>query len=311
MSKVAIIGSGFVGATSAFTLALSGTVTDIVLVDLNKDKAIGDALDISHGIPLIQPVNVYAGDYKDIEGADVVVVTAGAAQKPGESRLDLVKKNTSIFKSMIPELLKYNDKAIYLIVTNPVDILTYVTYKIAKLPWGRVFGSGTVLDSSRFRYLLSKHCNIDPRNVHGRIIGEHGDTEFAAWSITNISGITFNEYCNLCGQACNTNFREEVENEVVNAAYKIIDKKGATYYAVAVAVRRIVECIIRDENSILTVSSPLNGQYGVRDVSLSLPSIVGKNGVARILDLPLADYEVEKFRRSASVMADVIKQLDI
>lgn len=166
MSKVAIIGSGFVGATSAFTLALSGTVTDIVLVDLNKDKAIGDALDISHGIPLIQPVNVYAGDYKDVKGADVIVVTAGAAQKPGETRLDLVKKNTAIFKSMIPELLKYNDKAIYLIVTNPVDILTYVTYKISGLPWGRVFGSGTVLDSSRFRYLLSKHWNssINPAN---------------------------------------------------------------------------------------------------------------------------------------------------
>lgn len=311
MSKIAIIGSGFVGATSAFTLALSGTVTDIVLVDLNKDKAIGDAWDISHGVPLIKPVNVYAGDYNDVEGADVIVVTAGANQKPGETRLDLVKKNTSIFKSMIPELLKYNDKAIYLIVSNPVDILTYVTYKIAKLPWGRVFGSGTVLDSSRFRYLLSKHCNIDPRNIHGRIIGEHGDTEFAAWSITNIAGTPIDEYCNLCGKACESNFREEIVDDVVNSAYRIIEKKGATYYAVALAVRRIVEAILRDENSILTVSSPLNGQYGVKDVSLSLPSIVGRNGVARILDLPLADEEVEKFRHSANVMADVIKQLDI
>lgn len=311
MSKVAIIGSGSVGATSAYTLAISGTVTEIVLVDLNKDKAIGDAMDISHGAPFMQPVDVYAGDYQDVKDADMIVVTAGAAQKPGETRLDLVKKNTSIFKSMIPQLLKYNDKAIYLIVSNPVDILTYVTYKISDLPEGRVFGSGTVLDSARFRYLLSKHCNIDPRNIHGRIIGEHGDSEFAAWSITNISGTPIDDYCKLCGKSCNKDFRKEILDDVVNSAYKIIEKKGATYYAVALSVRRIVETVMRDEKSILTVSSPLHGQYGIKEVSLSLPSIVGKNGVMKVLDLPLNSNEVNEFKHSAEIMQSVIKQLDL
>lgn len=311
MSKVSIIGSGFVGATTAFTLALSGTVTDIALIDINKDKAEGDALDISHGVPLISPVNVYAGDYEDAKGSDIIIITAGAAQKPGETRLDLVKKNTSIFKDMITKLLKVNDKAIYLIVTNPVDILTYVTYRISGLPYGRVLGSGTVLDSSRFRYLLSRHCNIDPRNIHGYIIGEHGDTELAAWSITNIAGTPIDNYCNLCGKACEKDFRDEIFEDVVKAAYKIIDKKGATYYAVALAVRRIVEAIFRDENSILTVSSPLSGQYGVTDVALSLPSIVGRSGVLKVLDLPLSDEEIKAFRNSADTMKKIIRELDI
>lgn len=311
MSKVSIIGSGFVGATTAYTLALSGTVTDIVLIDINKDKAEGDALDISHGVPLISPVEVYAGDYEDAKGSDIIIITAGAAQKPGETRLDLVKKNTAIFKDMVAKLLKVNDKAIYLIVTNPVDILTYITYRISGLPYGRVLGSGTVLDSSRFRYLLSRHCNIDPRNIHGYIIGEHGDTELAAWSITNIAGTPIDNYCNLCGKACEKDFRDEIFEDVVKAAYKIIDKKGATYYAVALAVRRIVEAIFRNENSILTVSSPLTGQYGVTDVALSLPSIVGQSGVVKVLDLPLSDEEIKAFRNSADTMKRVIKELDI
>lgn len=311
MSKVAIIGSGFVGATTAYTLAMSGTVTEIVLIDINNDKAEGDALDISHGVPLISPVDVYAGDYEDAKGSDIIIITAGAAQKPGETRLDLVKKNTAIFKDMIAKLLKVNDEAIYLIVTNPVDVLTYVTYRISGLPQGRILGSGTVLDSSRFRYLLSKHCNIDPRNIHGYIIGEHGDTELAAWSITNIAGTPIDNYCNICKKACEKDFRKEIFENVVKAAYKIIDKKGATYYAVALAVRRIVEAIFRNENSILTVSSPLTGQYGVKDVSLSLPSIVGRSGVVMVLDLPLSDVEVKAFRNSADTMKKVIQELDI
>ncbi|TDT61873.1 L-lactate dehydrogenase [Fonticella tunisiensis] len=311
MSKVAIVGSGFVGATSAFTLAASGTVTEIVLIDINRNKAIGDALDISHGVPLMRPVDVYAGDYSDVKGSDIVIITAGANQKPGETRLDLVKKNTAIFKEMIPKLLSVNDKALYLIVTNPVDVLTYVTHKISGLPWGRVLGSGTVLDSSRFRFLLSRHCGIDPRNIHGYIIGEHGDSELAAWSLTNVAGVPFTEYCTICKSKCDANFRRKVVDEVRNAAYKIIENKGATYYAVAMAVRRIVEAITRDEKSILTVSSPLSNIYGVSDVALSVPSIVGKNGVESILELPLDDDEIKAFQKSAEIMANVIKELDI
>ncbi|AIS51436.1 L-lactate dehydrogenase Ldh [Thermoanaerobacter kivui] len=311
MSKISVIGSGFVGATTAYTLALSGIAKTIVLIDINKDKAKGDALDISHGVPFISPVEVYAGDYSDAEGSDIIIITAGAAQKPGETRLDLVKRNTMIFKDIVAKLIKVNDTAIYLIVTNPVDILTYVTYKISGLPYGRVLGSGTVLDSARFRYLLSKHCNIDPRNIHGYIIGEHGDSELAAWSITNIAGVPIDNYCNLCGKACEKNFREEIFNNVVRAAYTIIDKKGATYYAVALAVRRIVEAIFRDENSILTVSSPLTGQYGVTDVALSLPSVVGRNGIVNILELPLSEEEIAAFKRSAEVISRVTQELDI
>lgn len=311
MNKISIIGSGFVGATTAYTLALSGFVKTIVLIDINKDKAEGDALDISHGVPFISPVEVYAGDYSDVSGSDIIIITAGAAQKPGETRLDLVKRNTMIFKDIVAKLIKVNDTAIYLIVTNPVDILTYVTYKISGLPYGRVLGSGTVLDSARFRYLLSKHCNIDPRNIHGYIIGEHGDSELAAWSITNIAGIPIDNYCNLCGKACEKDFREEIFNNVVRAAYTIIEKKGATYYAVALAVRRIVEAIFRDENSILTVSSPLTGQYGVTNVALSLPSVVGRNGIVNILELPLSQEEIAAFRRSAEVIKSVIQELDI
>lgn len=311
MSKISVIGSGFVGATTAYTLALSGIAKTIVLIDINKDKAKGDALDISHGVPFISPVEVYAGDYSDAEGSDIIIITAGAAQKPGETRLDLVKRNTMIFKDIVAKLIKVNDTAIYLIVTNPVDILTYVTYKISGLPYGRVLGSGTVLDSARFRYLLSKHCNIDPRNIHGYIIGEHGDSELAAWSITNIAGVPIDNYCNLCGKACEKNFREEIFNNVVRAAYTIIDKKGATYYAVALAVRRIVEAIFRDENSILTVSSPLTGQYGVTDVALSLPSVVGRNGIVNILELPLSEEEIAAFKRLAEVISRVTQELDI
>ncbi|ABY91534.1 L-lactate dehydrogenase [Thermoanaerobacter sp. CM-CNRG TB177] len=311
MNKISIIGSGFVGATTAYTLALSGIAKTIVLIDINKDKAEGDALDISHGVPFISPVELYAGDYSDVSGSDIIIITAGAAQKPGETRLDLVKRNTMIFKDIVAKLIKVNDTAIYLIVTNPVDILTYVTYKISGLPYGRVLGSGTVLDSARFRYLLSKHCNIDPRNIHGYIIGEHGDSELAAWSITNIAGIPIDNYCNLCGKACEKDFREEIFNNVVRAAYTIIEKKGATYYAVALAVRRIVEAIFRDENSILTVSSPLTGQYGVTNVALSLPSVVGRNGIVNILELPLSQEEIAAFRRSAEVIKSVIQELDI
>lgn len=309
MNKVAVVGSGLVGSTTAYTLAISGTVTEIVLIDINADKALGDALDISHGLPLINPVDVYSGDYSDAKDAKIIIISAGANSKPEETRLDLAHDNTAIFKNIIPKLLNANSNAIYLIVTNPVDILTYVTQKISDLPTGRVIGSGTLLDSSRFRYLLSKHCNIDPRNIHGYMIGEHGDSELAAWSITNIAGLPVDDYCSLCGNACEKDIRKEIETKVVKAAYEIIQKKGATYYAVALAVRRIVECILRDERSILSVSSLLNGQYGLKNVCISLPSIVGVHGVEKVLELPISDEETTLFKRSADVLSNVLKGL--
>ncbi|MGC8654745.1 MAG: L-lactate dehydrogenase [Candidatus Kryptoniota bacterium] len=311
MSKISIIGSGYVGATTAYTMALSGIANTIVLVDINKAKAEGDALDISHGAPFMRPVNLFSGDYNDVSNSEIIIITAGAAQKPGETRLDLVKRNTAIFKEIVKELIQVNKTAIYLIVTNPVDILTYATYKISGLPYGRVLGSGTVLDTARFRYLLSKYCSIDPRNVHGYIIGEHGDSEVAAWSITNIAGIPIDNYCSLIGKSCESDFKRDIFNDVVKAAYTIIEKKGATYYAVALSVRRIVEAIFRDENSILTVSSPLIGQYGVTDVALSLPTIVGRNGIVSTLELPLSEEEITAFKGSAQIMKNVIRKLDL
>jgi L-lactate dehydrogenase len=311
MNKVAIVGSGFVGATAAYTLAVSGTVNEIALIDINRTKAEGDALDIAHGIPLIAPLEIYAGDYSDAKGADIIIISAGANSRPNESRLDLVHKNTAIFKSFLPELVKANDSAIYLVVANPVDILAYVTQRVTGLPPDRVISSGTLLDSSRLRYLLSQSCRIDPRSIHGYMIGEHGDSELAAWSITNIAGLPINDYCNICKNACGADFRNEIVEKVKRSAYEIIEKKGATYYAVALSIRRIVECILRDERSILTVSSLLTGQYGISGVCLSLPSIVGRNGVEKVLELPLSDEEIRLFNKSANILKDIIKQIDI
>ncbi|TZE82929.1 L-lactate dehydrogenase [Calorimonas adulescens] len=309
--KIAIIGTGFVGSTTAFALALSGIVPEIALIDLNARKAEGEAMDINHGMAFIPPASVYNGDYSSCSGAEIIIITAGANQKPGETRLDLVKKNTAIFKEMVPQLVKYNDKAIYLIVTNPVDILTYVTLKVSGLPSNQVIGSGTVLDSSRFRFFLGKLCGIDPRNVHAYIIGEHGDSEVAAWSLTNIAGTPFTEYCDRCDKGCDQAEKQAIVDDVRNAAYKIIERKNATYYAVALAVRRIVECILRDENSVLTVSSLMKGQYGIDNICLSLPSIVGKTGIKKVLEMSLKEEEIASLKKSAETLKEVASTLEL
>ena len=303
--KVSIIGAGFVGSTTAYTLMMSEVVSEIVLVDINKEKAEGDAMDMSHGISFVKPVRIVSGDYKDCSGSDIVIITAGANQKPGETRMDLVMKNTQVFKSIINELVKYCSNSILLVVTNPVDILTYVTKKISGFSEKKVIGSGTVLDTSRFKYLISEHTNIDARNIHGYIIGEHGDSEVAVWSLTNIAGMTMNEYCKHCGN-CEGHSKYKIYENVKNSAYKIIEKKGATYYAVALAVRRIVECILRDENSILTVSSLINGPYGINDVCLSLPTIVNKDGISNVIEVPLDKNELKALKKSADAIKEVL-----
>lgn len=311
VKKIAIIGAGFVGSTTAYTLMMSGLVSELVLIDINKDKAEGEVMDLNHGMQFVRPVRVYHGDYSDCAGSDIVIITAGANQKPGETRIDLVHKNTAIFKSIITEVKKYTSDCILLVVTNPVDILTYVTWKISGFPVSRVIGSGTVLDTARFRYLLGRHAGIDPRNVHAYIIGEHGDTEVPAWSLTNIAGMTMDEFCRSCSKCEGQLSKYEIYNEVKNAAYQIIERKGATYYAVALAVKRIVEAILRDENSILTVSSLLEDKYGVSGVCLSLPSIVNSSGISSVLDLPLNSEEISLFRKSAESMKEVIDTLDL
>lgn len=310
-NKIAVIGAGGVGATTAYALMVQGVGSEIVLIDLNKDKAEGEAMDLRHGASFVNPVDIYAGDYEDLADAKLIVITAGAAQKPGETRLDLIKKNAGIFKNIIPSITKYNKDGILLVVSNPVDILTYLTYKISDFPANRVLGSGTVLDSSRFRSLLSKNCGVAASNVHGYIIGEHGDSEVPVWSLTNIAGTQIDNYCPICKQDCEDGHFDEISDQVKNAGYEIIDKKGSTFYAVALAVSRIARAILRDENAVLTVSSLMKGYYGVEDMSLSLPTLINSNGIKNVLELPLSEEEEKAFKESAQHLKDNIKQLDI
>ncbi len=311
INKVTIVGTGFVGSTTAYTLMLSGLFSEIVLIDVNKSKAEGEVMDLNHGMPFVRPVRIYMGDYSDTVGSSLVIIAAGANQKPGETRIDLLNRNAVIFRDIVSNIIKYNTDCILLVVTNPVDILTYVTYKLSGFPKEKVIGSGTVLDTARFRYLLGEHVGIDTRNVHAYIIGEHGDTEVATWSLTNIAGIPMELYCEHCGGCEGSVSREEIYNEVKNAAYKIIERKGATYYAVALAVRRIVEAIVRDEHSILTVSSLLEGQYGLNDVCLSVPTIVDRRGVGKIIEVPLSDDEYRKLQDSGRTLKELSRQIQL
>lgn len=310
--KVAIVGCGFVGSATAFALMQSGMFSEIVLIDSNNDKAVGEALDISHGLPFSKPMQIYAGGYDDITDASIVIVTAGAGQKPGETRLDLVHKNTKIFKSIIPEITKRNFNGILLIVANPVDILTFVAYKLSGLPSNQVFGSGTVLDTARLKYLLGEHFGVDPRSVHAFILGEHGDSEIAAFSSANVSGIPLKEFCEKHNECdCTDEALGKIALEVKNSAYEIIEKKSATYYGIAMSVRRICEAIVLDQKSILPVSSVQNGLYSLSSVALSMPAIIGEHGVERPVKISLNDDEMQAIQDSASALKDVIKTLEI
>lgn len=308
-TKISVIGAGFVGSSTVFALMNGGLASEIVIVDVNKDKAEGEAMDLSHGAAFVKPVDVRAGEYADTKDSDIVIITAGAAQKPGETRLDLINKNYNIFKSIVPEVVKYNPNTILLVVSNPVDILTYITYKLSGFPKERVIGSGTVLDTSRFRYMLSEHFDIDVRNIHTYIMGEHGDSEIATWSLTNIAGMDVNEYCKVSCKKCDGSLKYKVYEDVKNAAYEIIKRKGATYYAVALAVKRIVEAILRDENSILTVSTLLQGQYGINDIYMGVPSVVGIDGVKQIIEVPLSEEEEKKLKDSSKTLKDSLENI--
>ncbi|MBS7298755.1 MAG: L-lactate dehydrogenase [Eubacteriales bacterium] len=309
--KVAVIGSGLVGSTTAYTLMLGGLFSEIVIIDINRDKAEGDALDIAHGVSFVKPVNVYAGDYSDCADADIIIITAGVAQKEGETRIALLKRNIEVLKSIINGISAHApDDVILLMVTNPVDILTYATYKLSSLPKNRVIGSGTVLDTSRLKYMISKRTGIDARNCHTYIIGEHGDSEVAAWSITNIGGMSMNEFCRYT-KKCDLRDLDDMYLRVKNSAYEIIEKKSATYYAIATAVARICECIAGDENSILTVSSIFDGQYGIQDIALSVPTKVGGDGVENILEVPFSKEELKGLLSSAETLRALVKEIGL
>ena len=307
--KVAMIGCGFVGSATAFALMESGLFSEMVLIDADKNRAEGEALDISHGLPFARPMKIYAGDYDDIVDAAIIIVTAGANQKPDETRLDLVQKNVGIFKSIIPEIAKRNCGGILLIVSNPVDILTYTALKLSGFPENRVLGSGTVLDTARLKYNLGEHLNVDSRSVHSFIIGEHGDSEIAAWSSTNVSGIPLNEFCEMRGHFNHDAAMDAIAEKVKNSAYEIISKKQATYYGIAMSVKRICECIVRNERSILPVSAMMHGEYGIEDITLSMPAIVGIGGVETHVPIALSEEEAEKLVESAKKLKEVAKGL--
>lgn len=309
--KIALIGIGFVGSSFAYSLMIHGTVSEIVLIDIDRKRAEGEAMDLNHGLSFVQPARIWAGDYADCEGADIVVITAGLAQKPGESRLKLVDRNIEIFRQIIPKIKEYNKKCILLVATNPVDIMTYASLKLSGFPSSRVIGSGTILDTSRLRYLLAEYLRVDPRNVHAYIIGEHGDSEVPVWSLANVAGTRLKDCCPICGQEYDELHLNTMFEQAKTAAYKIIELKGRTYYAIGLGLTRIVESIIRDENAVLTISSFLQDYYGVSDICLSVPTIVNRNGVREVLKLPLEEEEIKQFQNSASTLRNITQSLSL
>lgn len=312
--KVSIIGAGNVGATIAYTLTVSGLAAEIALIDINKDKAKGEALDIFQGTTYSAPVNIYQGEYPDINGSDIVIVTFGMARRPGQTRIDLAQANVNIIKSAMPEITKYAPNAVYIVVSNPVDILTYTIAKVCGLPENKVIGTGTLLDSSRLRSELSARLKISPKNVHAYVFGEHGDTSMIPWSLTSIGGLDVKTYCrSVCKEyrSFKVEDLEEIETQVRNSGARIINWKGATYYAIALTVKRICECVLGDSNSILPVSSLIHNRYGIDDVCISLPCIIGSEGIKGFVNPPLTDDELVLLQKSGKAMKDVLSSLDI
>lgn len=300
-SRIVVIGTGAVGSTTAYTLLLRNRMDELVLIDANADKAAGDALDMNHGMPYLGGAKVWAGTYEDCKTADIIIITAGAAQKPGESRIDLLKRNIAIFDSIIDQVLLQTRDAILLIASNPVDIMAYRSWKKSGLPTHRVIGSGTLLDSARFRYLIGQKLHIDPRSVHAHIIGEHGDSELPVWSLANVAGTELQ---------LSEEDKEEIFTNTRDAAYQIIQAKGATYYAIALALDRICTAILDDEGAVLNVSTLLENYHGVSDAYLGIPCIIDRSGVRSTLELSLTDHEKALFTQSADKMKNILATLE-
>ena len=309
--RVAVVGMGNVGATFAYALLLSGLAAEIVLIDVNRAKVEGEAMDLNHAVPFTHPTKVWAGDYSDCAGAAVTVLAAGAAQAPGETRLDLVKKNAAIWREIVPKVATHNPGGILLIATNPVDVLTYAAWKLSGLPPQRVMGSGTILDTARFRYLLSHRLGVDARSVHAYIIGEHGDSEVPIWSLANIAGMRLPEFYAAQGIIYERQELEEIFRQTRDVAYRIIERKGATYYAVSAGLMRITQAILRNQRTVFSVSSLINDYYGLNDVCFSLPTVVDRGGVEQVLRLTLDSVEVDKLRASAQLLKNVIESLHL
>lgn len=309
--KIALIGAGQVGMACAYSMLIQNTFDELVLVDVARERVEGEVMDLVHGLPFVEPAVVRAGTAEDCAGADLVIITAGSNQRSGETRLDLLSRNVEIFRSFVPDLAKYCPEAIFLVVSNPVDVMTYVTWKLSGLPSTSVFGSGTVLDTARFRYLLGQKLQIDSRSLHAYIIGEHGDSEVPVWSRVNIAGTFLQPLNPELGTPKDPDHFNEIYDQVRNAAYEIIKRKGATYYAIGLGVTQIVQAVLRDQYRVLTISSLINGLYGIEDVCLSLPGVVTRHGVSRIVRLDLAPIELEQLKQSAQVLHEAISQLKL
>ena len=303
-SKVAIIGAGFVGSTAAYALLIDNAASEIALIDVNKEKAQGEAMDLQHGLQFKPNTKItFGSSYELCKGAEIVVITAGAHQKPGETRIDLVRKNSSIFREMIPQITKNNKDCILLVVSNPLDVLTYLTLKYSKFPKSKVLGSGTILDTSRFRYLLGQHFEVSPNSVHAYIMGEHGDSSFPVWSTANIAGVNLKYF-----RKYNKKSMDKIYAETKNAAYEVIARKGATYYAIGLGITKIVKSVLSNQNEVLALSSYLDNYHGVSDVCLSVPTIVNRSGIKEQIVMPLNSLEKKQLRKSADIIKNVIKK---
>ncbi len=313
MNKITIIGSGSVGSTIAYTLTISGIASEIVMIDINGEKALGEALDIRQGIPFCNPSTVYAGSYADAVDSDIVIITSGVARKPGQSRLDLAQTNVNVIKAITPQILEYAPNATYVIVSNPVDVLTYAFCKYSGLPEARIIGSGTILDTARLRSRLSEYCSVSQQNVHAYVLGEHGDSAFVPWSIANISNVPVEQYREsvLNSVPVPELKKDEVEEYVRKSGARVIQRKGATFYAVSMSVCHICKCLLSGIDTTLTVSTMLHGEYGIDDICLSLLNIVGHEGAHSKVLLPLNDKEVRDLHKSAESLRNVINSITI
>jgi L-lactate dehydrogenase len=309
--KIVIVGAGSVGSTFAYSLLIRGLASQIAIVDINKERAEGEVMDLNHGLPFAYPTRIWAGDYSDCKDADVVVIAVDKGQRIEQSRLELAEGNFQIMKQIVPNITRYNKECILLVVTNPLDVMTYAALKLSGFPKNRVIGSGTALDTARLRYLLGEYLQVDPRNVHAYIIGEHGDSEVPVWSLANVAGIRLRDYCPICKVPYNLDDFNELFLKVKGAGYEIIKRKGRTFYAVALAMTKIVESILRNENAVLTVSCLLENYHGVSNICLSVPTVLNRSGVKEVIELPLDEKEIADFQKSATIIKDVVHSLGL
>jgi L-lactate dehydrogenase len=308
-NKVGLIGTGMVGASFAYALIQHGVANELVLIDANAARAEGEAMDLNHGLPFVRPMRITSGDYPDLAEADVIVICAGVGQRPGQTRLELLQTNAGIFHKIVPQISAVNQEAILIVATNPVDILTQIAAQIVGVKRGRVLGSGTALDTARLRYMLGQHYGVDSRSIHAYVVGEHGDSELPLWSLANIAGVRLSDFIGTNGQGYDQAALDRIFEQTRNAAYEIIQRKKATYYAIGLGLLAIVEAVLRDQHTVITVSSPLTGMYGVNDISISMPAIVGRQGVEEVLCLPLDDSELAAFQISAQTLKDRLAEI--